>query len=339
MGEWLGQVRDFFDWWCNEIQLGIRLQKSVVGRDDNPDICEVHTDSVCADGWGTMAGHNVVVTSAPLGHLTGSATRLDVVVARSHLLTRHLTKQRLPTRQARKMAGLDILAETPFDPSQVHVIFTSDDETGCRYHVAKRSTLEPVANAMRDAGIAVNALRLETSDGMKLADRHSLREIFPLSGRERFRRSISYFAIGLLLATALGTYMHALWRYGAAQKQIEEQIAEAQATAKQSRNQLAIRQAALDQVLRLRDQKKTSPSLVETWAELTKVLPDSTWATDLSMKEGEVTVSGFAKSAASLIEPLEASVLFSSPDFVAPVVRVPGQEAERFVIKAKVARQ
>ncbi|MEO5326530.1 hypothetical protein PV773_24770 [Mesorhizobium sp. CC13] len=138
------------------------------------------------------------------------------------------------------MAELDLLGATPFDASQVHVIFATSNG-GCSYHIVKRSTLAPLVDAVRKAGVAVSSLRLETNDGIKIADRHSLRAIFPLTKKERFQRSMWRRAIAILLATAFGTYTHALWRLEAADDQLGAQMAEAQAAAAADRKALGVK--------------------------------------------------------------------------------------------------
>jgi len=57
---------------------------------------------------------------------------------------------------------------------------------------------------------------------------------------------------------------------------------------------------------------------------------------DLSAKGDDLTITGFSASAAELIKPIDASPLFSAPEFASPVVRVPGQDGEHFTISAKI---
>lgn len=75
-------------------------------------------------------------------------------------------------------------------------------------------------------------------------------------------------------------------------------------------------------------------SVVKLLAEVTHVLPDSAWVTDFSSKGNTLTITGYAASASELIAPLEGSPLLTSPEFSAPVTKVPGQSGERFTISA-----
>lgn len=143
-------------------------------------------------------------------------------------------------------------------------------------------------------------------------------------------------ACSALFGTAVFTFGHAQWRYWQAGTELDAQIADAQVQAKAARSSLQKRQANIEQVERIRNEKKTSASLVRVWAELTHLLPDTAWLTDLSAKGEDLTITGFSTSAAELIEPLDGSPLFAAPEFAAPVVKIPGQDGERFTITAKI---
>ncbi|MFK0693140.1 PilN domain-containing protein [Mesorhizobium sp. IMUNJ 23033] len=234
------------------------------------------------------------------------------------------------------MAELDLLASTPLDPAQVHVVFTEHPEQACSYHVVKTKTLAAALEAIRRAGGTVGSLALADANRARLADDLSLATIWPLTARDR-RRRIAWIAAGSVLAAAVVfTYGHAQWRYWEASAELDERIADAQIVAKAARASLQRRQTGIEQVEKIREEKKTAASLVRVWAELTHLLPDTAWLTDLSAKGDDLTITGFSPSAAELIQPLDASPLFSAPEFAAPVVKVPGQDGEHFTITAKI---
>ncbi|WP_292538341.1 PilN domain-containing protein [Mesorhizobium sp.] len=160
--------------------------------------------------------------------------------------------------------------------------------------------------------------------------------IWPITIRDRRARLVWMAACSILVGAALVTFGHAQWRYWQAGIELDAQIADAQIQAKAARSSLQKRQIGIEQVEGIRNEKTTSASLVRVWAELTHLLPDTAWLTDLSSKGGELTITGFSTSAAELIGPLDASPLFSAPEFAAPVVKVPGQDGKRFTITAKI---
>ncbi|MCO6160568.1 PilN domain-containing protein [Asaia lannensis] len=71
---------------------------------------------------------------------------------------------------------------------------------------------------------------------------------------------------------------------------------------------------------------------------LTELLPDDTFLTDLSLKQGQLLISGQSGEPASLIRTLSASPLLHNPVFVAPVTHLTGQTASLFSIRADIGK-
>ncbi|RWC27338.1 MAG: fimbrial assembly protein [Mesorhizobium sp.] len=340
------QVLDFLDWWLDELR-GVWTRLAPKQRQATTSDWIV---SMADDGIRAREANAPEFQSIPLA-LTASSDEVlallqggprrkrptfDISIEPSLFLTRQLAARRLPLRQARDMAELDLLATTPIDPAQVHIVFARHAGQDCFYHVVKAKTLAAVLDAVRRAGGSVRSLSLSRPDSALRADPLSLAAIWPLTARDRRHRTVWVAACSVLVGAVLVTFAHAHWRSWQAGAELDAQIADAQVVAKAARTSLQKRQAGIEQVEKIRQEKKTTASLVRVWAELTHLLPDTTWLTDLSAKGDDLTITGFSASAAELIQPLDASPLFSAPEFAAPVVKVPGQEGEQFTISAKI---
>ncbi|RWD47027.1 MAG: fimbrial assembly protein [Mesorhizobium sp.] len=337
---------DFLDWWLDELRgVWTRLVPQQERSSTGDWIVSLADDGIRARAPNASEFQSIPLTlnasaDEVLALLQTGLRRkrptFDVVIQPGLFLTRQLAARRLPLRQARTMAELDLLASTPIDPAQVHVVFAQHLEHGCSYHVVKSKTLAAVLDAIRRVGGTVDSLSFVNPDRTRLADQLSLAAIWPPTKRNRRTRTTWVTACSILFGTALVTFGHAQWRYWQAGTELDAQIADAQIHAKAARSSLQKRQTGIEQVERIRNEKKTSASLVRVWAELTGLLPDTAWLTDLSSKGGELTITGFSTSAAELIGPLNASPLFAAPEFAAPVVKVPGQDGERFTVTAKI---
>lgn len=90
------------------------------------------------------------------------------------------------------------------------------------------------------------------------------------------------------------------------------------------------------QVRTLRQRKLATPTVAAMLEEITRVLPDTAWITDFRMDRGQLTITGFAQSAADLIPAVEASDLFANAEFVSPVVHAPRENGDRFNIGFQV---
>ncbi|MER9852196.1 PilN domain-containing protein [Mesorhizobium sp. M0106] len=340
------QFLDFFNWWLDELRAVWTRVSPEQKQSSNSDWIV----SLADDGVRVREANAPEFQSIPLS-LTASSEEIlallqtgprrkrptfDILIEPGLFLTRQLAGRRLPLREARSMAELDLLASTPIDSAQVHIVFAEHSEQDCSYHVVKTKTLAAVLEAIRRSGGTLGSLSVADADRVRQADRLSLAAIWPPTKRDSHTRLAWTAACLILLGATLVTFGHAQWRYWQAGTELDAQIADAQVQAKAARSSLQKRQTAMAQVEAIRNEKKTSASLVHVWAELTHLLPDTAWLTDLSAKGGELTITGFSTSAAELIKPLDASSLFAAPEFAAPVVKVPGHDGERFTITATI---
>ncbi|TPM16330.1 PilN domain-containing protein [Mesorhizobium sp. B2-3-5] len=344
MATYKTQFLDGFDWWRDELRA---VWASLVPRAKQSKPSD-WTIGIADDGIRVHAAGGPGFQSRPLAlDATADEIAAQLRTGRRHptvaiqldstlSLVRHLAARQLPARQARDMAELDLMASTPIDPSQVHIIFTDGADGGCFYRVLKKKSLAPALDAVRAVGGNPSSLDIVGSERTWPADPLSLAAIWPSRARDRFVRRAWVSAVAVLLVGLAATYGHAQLRYWQAASVLDEQIATAQVKAKKARAALQKRQTELDQTEKLRASKKSAVSVVRILAELTRLLPDSAWVTDLSSRGNQITITGFAASAADLIQPIDASPLFSAPEFSSPVVRVPGQSGERFTITAKV---
>ena len=72
-------------------------------------------------------------------------------------------------------------------------------------------------------------------------------------------------------------------------------------------------------------------------ASLTRVLPDDTYLTDLTLRDGIITVTGQSSGAVKLIQALSADPAFVAPAFSAPVTRIESNNSDLFSIRAGTA--
>lgn len=86
----------------------------------------------------------------------------------------------------------------------------------------------------------------------------------------------------------------------------------------------------------LLEKKSTEPVLVEMLNELSRVIPDETWLTDINYRENKLQIHGQSPSASALIELIEASPFFESVSFVSPVNQDRNTGLERFQIATQV---
>jgi len=344
MATYRAQVLDGFDWWRDELR-AVWAGLARKARQPKPSDWTV---GIADDGIRVHAAGGPEFQSPPLpldttsdeiAALLRSGRRhpsVAIGIDSALLLKRQLGARRLPVRQARDMAELDLMASTPIDASQVHIVFTDQADSGASYLVVKTKTLSSALDAIRAVGGNLASLTIADAERTSRPDPLSLAAIWPERGRDRFVRRAWIAAVAIVLLGLAATYAHAQWRSWQAGDVLDNEIASAQVQARKARAALQKRQTELEQTEKLRAEKKSAVPVVRILAELTRLLPDSAWVSDLSSKGNQLTISGFAASAADLIQPIDASPLFSAPEFSSPVTRVPGQTGERFTITASI---
>jgi general secretion pathway protein L len=86
----------------------------------------------------------------------------------------------------------------------------------------------------------------------------------------------------------------------------------------------------------LAKRKQTSPSSVMVLEAISRVLPDSTYVTELRVEGDKMQVVGLTQDAPSLIKLLEQSPQFTRATFFAPTTRAQNDPGERFHIEAHI---
>ncbi|MGB8818478.1 MAG: PilN domain-containing protein [Rhizobiaceae bacterium] len=271
-----------------------------------------------------LAGRLAGMLKAGEIHRRGGIIRLG----RDRHVLRALSSLSLPASRLAAAAALDLGVSTPFKADQVRILPVCGGEQASTCAIVKNSILDPVLAALRKNGIRVTGIEFETPQGVVALARSQKQLIAP--NGEALRRRLA-FVSGIAVALALcATFMHLRMRNGAALAAVSMQAEALAADAKIARAALDRRSAALAELSALRKNIENAEPVTGVWEELARVLPDSAYLTDLSVKGGEVSISGYAWQAAALVVALEQSPLFSKADFTAPVIKTPGIEGERF---------
>jgi general secretion pathway protein L len=86
----------------------------------------------------------------------------------------------------------------------------------------------------------------------------------------------------------------------------------------------------------LAKRKQTTPSSVMVLEAISRVLPDSTYVTELRLEGDKVQVVGISQDAPPLVSLMEQSPQFSRATFFAPTTRAQGDPGEHFHIEVHV---
>jgi general secretion pathway protein L len=250
----------------------------------------------------------------------------------------------LPIETARTIASVlvqDLLAKTPFrlaDIYQDHAARRTGDRLHVRQWVVRRSF---VADATKELGLAPGGVAFVEMEG----EGEDLRPCIRLQPGRSHRTSPVRWAFASLIASACALAVLACGlKYHRQQQALDALAVElntARAKARRVRAAMEKLEAEGAALLRLRGRKQ-APGLLDTWEEITRILPAHSWLTELRLSDlpgsdgQQLVISGFSPAAASLVGLIDRSALFRDAALTAPVTIDTSEGKERFAIQAKL---
>jgi general secretion pathway protein L len=265
-----------------------------------------------------------------------SGSRAELVLQPSCFLLRPLE---LPKRASEFLDGIirsQIDRLTPWNAGDAVYGWTTPTETaseriGVTIAATARSVVAPLVQAIVDLG----------ASNVEVVTRVPGAEAAPVtvmtrggSGADELRRLRvalrSAFAVtGLAAALSLVASGFVANYYDDQLQEVQHRIAERRAAIRAGQSGSAA--TAL-----LEKRKQTTPSSVMVIEELSAVLPDHTYATELRIDSDKLQIAGVTHDAPSLIEIMERSPHFARATFFAPTTRAATDPGERFHIEAKI---
>ncbi|PNG24500.1 PilN domain-containing protein [Methylocella silvestris] len=149
----------------------------------------------------------------------------------------------------------------------------------------------------------------------------------------RLRRWLAGLLIGLGLLCAIALAVSAL------------ATSELQSRLEDINHKITERRAALGSgadptgaaALALRQRKSDAPSMIVVYDELSRILPDDSYLTELRVESDKVQIVGVARDATGLIRLIEQSPQFTHAVFFAPTTRLPSDAGQHFFIEAHIS--
>lgn len=241
----------------------------------------------------------------------------------------------------REILGLDLKQKTPFETDEIYTDFvceTLPDQptlVAVTQLIVKRNILDEIIEKLSSVDIKVNfadvcseissqPYAINFLKNLDTARRSSL--------RNKIHRALFLF-IGFLACLIVLLTFH----------QQEQALQSLNfKTTKIRKKATAVRKAALHiseqfkMVHRQLRAKLGRYTVIEVWEEITKRLPDSVWVSELQVRGDTVHISGFAGSAASLVEILDKSPIFQKSKLTAQVRLDPKTKKERFSVETNI---
>lgn len=347
-----GQVSAFFGWWGSELAalLPGRLTQRLSGDGKRvvlvvrPDGFQVRVVGSRRDGE-DLSQDAVAPRSAAMAAAVELAARerasITLLLPQTVCFTRTVEVPRAALKECRRVLDLDLERATPFRRSDVHTSYkvlsesSSDGKACVLQFVAKREAVDPLVADVVKAGGRVAAIDVAMGPAQAAAGVNFLAE----SDGERAARGPMSLAGGLSLAAALLLVLACGQVYVKRESALEQLRAETTGLRKQAsavRQSLEQSEVALKDLAALQAIKLRQVPVTVVLEEITRILPDTAWVTDLRIENDIVDISGLATSGANLIPLFERSSIFGEATLTAPVTFDQREDKERFSLRVRI---
>lgn len=241
-----------------------------------------------------------------------------------------------------RILKIDLERATPFKLEDVYTAHLVDSESPApgklrvQQLVAKRSLIDPILSDIESIGETaafVDCWRDSPGHGLPV-------DFLPANGAtgggRRFAVRTRRTLAAAICVLAISAAYLAISRHEGALEQLRAETAAMKVKAAAVRRALDSSAAAVEELDRLQQLKRSQVPALVTLEEVSKLLPDSVWLTDLRIEGATVEISGLASSGASLPSLFEQSALFAGAALTAPLTLDPREDKERFTLRMRI---
>jgi general secretion pathway protein L len=261
---------------------------------------------------------------------------VDIQFDTDTAIIRKLTNVSMPESHKSAAAQFDMQASTPFRQSDFYALNVRHEKyvPGAFYAVVKRAELITLLTGLENANLKISSIILEDRGQKFLLTQAALKGLLETKNGFFHQCKVAFFAATLFILPV--TFFNYRYQHSAAISQIERSIEPLLVKAKTLRVELDKRAALIAEMQALRNSINESRPAITIWEELSRILPDSSFLTDLTITQDKVSIAGYTQSASAIIVAIEASSIFDEVSFTSPVVKVPGRTDDRFSIDLKI---
>lgn len=355
--ETVGQLSQFLRWWRSELvgliprrlrQLGERKHRRIAlaeyeGALHIVDESTYRPPRLIRSAANTDSGRaDIIDFLRRFGPRPGKA-EFGVRLPAKQCLIRDIELPVEAEPRAAQILALDLERSTPFTADSVYTAHFLDERLPrsrtvlAHQIIAKRDDVATLADVLEQAGARASFADAFSEKPERAWPIDLLAETRNAAAGKAKSRVLEKLLVLFIVALSGSALWLAFDRQDRALQELERKTAIVREKALAVRKSIETSEAMLGWQGTLRRRKLDALPLVAVVDELTRLLPDTAWVSDLRLEQGEVEISGFAKSAAGLVQVIEKSSLFDAAALSAPVTYDARYGAERFGIRAKIA--
>jgi len=344
---WYGELAGMLPAWLRQSNVGAKLEHVVVVGPDGLRLTKAdpnETAQMCVERYPVQSPEEIAIRVSGSAR-AGSRSLVGLRFPYSYCFSRFVELPASASQDFERLLQVDLERATPFRIRDVYAAFLVQPKAGgstavttLRQLIVKRQMLEEPKAALEKAGVSIDRIDCWDESGA-----HVIPVDFSAGGAAVLNRRGGPWGLilGMLLLTATlcstAAYIY-LSRLDGAVVKLEEQTRTLRDQSATRRDSDAGARAAQSLLASL-DQLSTSTiSKLEVIDELTRLLPDSAWVSDLRIGNDSADITGYATSAVSLLPVLEKSHLFVDASSTAAVTFDQREDKERFAIHVRFRR-
>lgn len=264
----------------------------------------------------------------------GETGRDVVVKVASALVLRPQVKLPWASKRTLKSAlGFELERLTPIEPNELYfdfIVAGREQETSqalVTLRIVRRNVLDEAMRLCHAAGVQVGAIAFEGDEN------EAAFTSFPVDRpawlRAQWRRFASLMLSGLAAFLLVAVVIAGYQRGAAANDDLAASVDDAMTRAALVEHMEHRITTAKSELAKLVAQRQ-GPLFVGALAELSRLLPDGTWLSELHLEDGKFRIDGYSRNASDLIGIIDRSGQFTNAQFSAPLVRNPNDGTDRF---------
>lgn len=332
------ELQTLSQWWLGELahfgaDLKGRLPQKVT--DDLRAVYQPEATETTAPGPGTLpflTDNTDSWSELAAGARDGEGHRRPLIVAipEALCLVRRAAYPNVPASELKTIIGLELAATTPFSAANASWTFRRRDSGETDVIIVKRELIDRIQSHAEATGLILKEIR-PAAGGTKTPPFERFET--PATRRARLWRKLNIGLAAALGLLVLATYGVSYARKSAALEDLQGRIAASTSEARDLRAALTQKEQAAEAAQQLQALKNDRSSVVESWARITRLLPESAWVSELMLTREGGSIVGFTGSAAALIALLEQDPALKDVSFATAIRIDPLSKAERFDIR------
>ncbi|MCI0400775.1 MAG: PilN domain-containing protein [Gammaproteobacteria bacterium] len=263
-----------------------------------------------------------------------------LLVPKKMVLEKSLMLPGAAEENLRQVLGFEMDRKTPFTPDKVYYDYSIVDrdkegqQIQVELYLTLREQIDPLLNAIRSWDIALQAISI--TDGESRNCNLNL-----LDPRDRpVHKNKANQTVFTLAVLAFVLFIAVLWVPVIKKDQrisnLEAELLESRNVAMRIQTLREERDTIIEKTRFLAAQRADQITAVELLNELTRIIPDDTWLTQLVINAGEIQLQGESKAASSLIQAVESSDFFTDAKFRSSVTKNNITNKDRFHLSARL---